>query len=67
MIVTVTVAEWDFVPVVAVMVTVYVPALPEQESVAVPEFVMLVGLIVHVNPAGDIVAERVTVPVKPLT
>ena len=55
-----------FVP---VMVTVYVPAWPEQESVDVPELprVMLVGDSVHVRPEdGLIVVDRETMPVNPL-
>ena len=56
-----------FVP---VMVTVYVPAWPEQESVEVPEppSVMLVGDSVHVRPEdGLVVVDSETVPVNPLS
>jgi hypothetical protein len=52
-----------------VTVTVYVPAEPEQDSVevcATPR-TTLVGLRVHVRPAGETVEARATVPVKPLT
>jgi len=40
-----------------------------QESVDVwePPRTILVGLRVHVGPAGDTDEDRVTVPVKPLT
>ena len=50
-------------------VAVYVPADPEQDSVEVWDAprTMLVGLRVHVRPAGETVEVRVTVPVKPLT
>jgi hypothetical protein len=47
---------------------VYVPALPLQESVEVPEVprVTLVGLSVQVNPVeGEADDVRVTVPVNP--
>jgi len=50
-----------------VTVTVYVPAEPEHDSVevcAAPR-TTLVGLRVHVRPAGDTVEARATVPVKP--
>jgi len=52
-----------------VTVTVYVPPDPEQDSVEVWETprTMLVGVRVHVNPAGETVEVRATVPVKPLT
>ncbi len=65
-----TVAERDKAPLVPVTVTVYVPAVPEQESVDVPEMpsVTLVGVIVHVKPvAGETVVDRFTAPVKPFT
>src|SRR6266581_1086402 len=54
---------------VPVTVTVYVPAGPLQDSVEVwgAPRMMLVGLRVHVKPAGDTVLVRVTVPVKPCT
>ena len=69
MTVTVTVAEWESVPLVPVTVTVYVPAGPEhdREDVWDAPRTMLVGLRVHVNPAGDTVEVRATVPVKALT
>jgi hypothetical protein len=53
---------------VPVTVTVYVPALPLQDSVEVPEVprVTLVGLSVQVNPVeGETDDVRVTVPVNP--
>lgn len=66
--VKVTVAEWDSVPLVPVTVTVYVPTGPEQDRVEVPDPpVILVGLRVHVRPAGDTVDVKATVPVKPLS
>jgi hypothetical protein len=67
--VKVTVAEWDSVLLVPVTVTVYVPAGPEQDSVDVWEAprTMLVGVRVHVNPAGETVEASATVPVKPLS
>jgi len=66
--VTVTVAEWDSVPLVPVTVTVNVAAVvPVQERVEVPEPpVILVGLRVHVRPAGVTADVRATVPVNPL-
>jgi hypothetical protein len=66
--VKVAVAEWDSVPLVPVIETANVPAVVElQDSVAVPEFVTLPGVIApQVRPAGT-VSVRVTVPVKPLT
>jgi len=68
--VTVTVAERDSVPLVPVTVTVKVPAVvPVHDSVevCVAPRTTLVGLRVHVSPAGDTVEVRATVPVKPLT
>jgi len=67
--VTVTVAVWVSVPLVPVTVTVYVPADPEQDSVEVWETprTILVGLKVHVNPAGETTDVSATVPVKPFT
>ncbi len=65
-----TVAERDKAPLVPVTVTVYVPAVPEQESVEVPEMpsVTLAGVNVHVKPVtGEMSADRFTVPVKPFT
>jgi hypothetical protein len=64
----VTVAVCDRVPLDPVTVTVYAPALPEQDSVEVPEVprVTLVGVRVHVNPvAGETAAVSETVPAKP--
>jgi hypothetical protein len=54
---------------VPVTVTVYVPAGPEHDSVEVWDAprTMLVGLRVHVSPAGDTVEVSATVPVKPLS
>jgi hypothetical protein len=66
--VKVTVAVCDSAPLVPVTVTVYAPALPEQDSVEVPEVprVTLVGVRVHVRPvAGETVAVSETVPAKP--
>ena len=69
MTVTVTVAEWDSVPLVPVTVTVYVPAGPEHDSVEVWDAprTMLVGFNVQVRPAGATVDDRATVPVNPFT
>ena len=66
--VKVAVVEWDSVPLVPVIVTANVPAVVElQDSVAVPEFVTLPGVIApHVRPLGT-VSVRVTVPVNPFT
>jgi hypothetical protein len=64
---TVTVVVWLRLPLAPVTVTVYVPALSEQLSVALPEAVTEDGLIVHTSPLGLDVLESVTVPVKPLT
>jgi hypothetical protein len=52
-----------------VTVTVYVPAEPEHDNVdvcAAPR-TTLVGDRVHVNPAGETVEARATVPVNPFT
>lgn len=66
--VTVTVAEWDSVPLVPVTITVNVlGVLPLQLSVDVPEPVRLVGLSVHVKPAGETVAVSETIPLNPLS
>jgi len=56
------------VPLVPVTVTLNVPAVEElHDRVAVPELVMLPGVIApQVRPAGT-VSVRVTVPVNPLT
>src|SRR5207247_931829 len=64
--VKVAVAEWMSVPLVPVMVSVYVPAMLElQETVAVPEPVMLDGLIgLQFSPEGT-ESVRLTVPVNP--
>ena len=65
----VTVAECDNVPLVPVTVTVYVPAEPEHDRVDACDAprTILVGLRVHVNPAGETVEVSATVPVKALT
>lgn len=66
--VTVTVAEWDRLPLLPVIVTIYWPALPLQDWVepAVVPRIRLVELSVHVNPVdGEIDAARVTVPANP--
>jgi len=67
--VTVTVAEWESVPLVPVTVTVYVPPEPEQERVEVWDAprTMLVGLRLQVRPAGETVEVNATVPVKAFT
>ena len=68
--VKVTNAEWDSVPLVPVTVTVkMIAVLLVQESVDVWEAprTTLVGLRVHVGPAGDTDEDSVTVPVNPLT
>jgi len=45
---------------------VYAPALPEHDSVEVPEPVTLVGVRVHVRPVvGDTVAASETTPLNP--
>jgi len=61
-----TVAGWERLTLVPVMVTVYWPVTPLQESVEVPEPVMLVGERVQVKPDWEVVEARLTVPVKPL-
>src|SRR5438552_7302408 len=65
--VNVAVVECDNVPLVPVIVNVYVAATVElQDTVAVPEFVTLLGVIApQVKPVGT-VSVRVTVPVNPL-
>jgi hypothetical protein len=68
--VTVTVAVWDIEPLVPVTVTVKVTAVvDEQERVEVWEAprTMLLGVRVHVRPAGETALVSATVPVKPLT
>jgi hypothetical protein len=67
-IVKVAVAVWTSEPLVPVIVRLYVPAVVElHETVAVPEVVILVGLIApQVKPDGT-VSVNATVPVKPLT
>jgi hypothetical protein len=66
---TVTFAVWDKDPLVPATVTVYVPPVPVQLSALVPDPpVMLVGFRVHARPvAGEMLAVRLTAPVKPLT
>ena len=64
--VKVAVALWDRVPLVPVIVTVPVDA-ELHERVAVPELVILLGVIApQVNPAGT-VSVRAIAPVKPFT
>jgi len=66
--VNVRVAECESEPLVPSTVTVYDPADPEQDTVEVPEPVMLGGVRVHVRPVvGDADAVRLTVPVNPFT
>jgi hypothetical protein len=54
-----------------VIVTVYDPALPEQDSVEVPVVAVLVSVILfgeslHVRPVeSEIVADSTTLPVRP--
>jgi hypothetical protein len=64
----VAVVEWDRLPLVPVIVTMKVPATAKlQLKVAVPELVMLAGVIApQVSPDGT-VSVRETVPVNPLT
>jgi hypothetical protein len=64
----VAVVEWDSVPLVPVMPTGKLwDRVEEHDRVAVPEPVMLVGVMApQVNPVGT-VSVRLTVPVKPLT
>ncbi len=66
--VKVAVMEWASVPLVPVIVTMYVATIVElQVSVAVPEFVTLVGVIgPQVRLAGTVSVSE-TVPVKPLS
>jgi hypothetical protein len=66
--VKIAVTVWVSVPLVPVIVSEYVPSVVElQETVAVPEVVMLVGLMApHVRPER-MVSVRLTVPVNPLT
>ena len=64
--VKVMVAEWDRLPLVPVTVTVYAPAVPEHDSVEVPDPVKLVGLRVHVKPVAGLTVEvSPTRPLKP--
>ena len=67
--VTVTVAECVRDPLVPVTVTVYTPAGPVQDRAEVWDApkTILVGVRVHVRPAGDTVDVRATVPVNPFT
>lgn len=52
---------------VPVTVTVYIPAVPEHESVDVPEPVTLVGIRVQAIPvAGLMLDVKLTIPLKPL-
>jgi len=68
--VTVTVVVRDCPLFVPVTVTVYVPAEPVHDRVevcGVGGSVTLVGVRVHVNPAGDTAEDRATVPANPFT
>lgn len=68
--VTVTVAVWTSTPLVPVTVTVYIPALPEQDRVEVCEAprMMLVGFREQEAPLlGVTVDVRETVPANPLS
>jgi hypothetical protein len=64
----VALAEWERVPLIPVMVSAYVPAVVElQETLAVPEFVRLLGEIgLQFRPVG-MESVRLMVPVKPFT
>jgi hypothetical protein len=65
--VKVVVVLWDSVPLVPVTVRVYVAAIVElQDTVAVPEFVTLVGVIAPQVRLAGTVSVRLTVPVNPL-
>jgi len=62
----VTVAEWDRVPLVPVIVTVYDPADPLQERLEVPEPDTLVGVRVQVKPVAGLMLEvKLTAPANP--
>src|SRR5260370_37476750 len=62
----VAVVECDSVPLVPVIVSVYVVAIVElQDTVAVPAFVTLVGVIAPQVRFAGTVSVRLTVPVKP--
>ena len=68
---TVSVCWWVMGPLVASMVTVYVPGVVEltaRVEVAGPSIVKVTaaGLKVTVGPDGETLAERVTPPAKPL-
>ncbi len=66
--VNVAVVECDKVPLVPVIVSVYVAATVElHETVAVPEFVTLVGEIAPHDRLAGTVSVSETVPVNPLT
>lgn len=66
--VKVAVVECDNVPLEPVIVRVYVAAIVElQATVAVPEFVTLVGVIAPQVKLAGTVSVRLTVPVNPLT
>lgn len=63
----VAVATCVSAPLVPVTVTVYIPAMPEHESVDVPEPVTLVGIRVQAIPvAGLMLDVKLTIPLKPL-
>lgn len=58
---------WTRAALVPVIVTVYTPAIPLQDSVEAPEPVTLVGVRVHVRPAaGEMDEVRATAPPNPL-
>lgn len=63
---TLALAEWERVPLAPVMLKVYVPSIVElHATVAVPEPVMLAGVILpQLRPDGT-VSVRLTVPVNP--
>lgn len=66
--VKVAVVLWDSVPLVPVIVSEYVAATVElHATVAVPEFVTLVGVIAPQVRFAGTVSVKDTVPVKPLT
>ncbi len=66
--VKVAVVEWERVPLVPVIVSVYVAAMVElHETVGVPEFVTVRGLMAPQVKLAGTVSVRETVPVKPFT
>ncbi len=67
---TITCTEWERDPMVPVMVTLYVPTVPElrvsvDEAVPPGLRLTLVGLTEAVRPLGDTDVERLIMPVKP--